>query len=122
MLDLHHQFFRYRKYIFFLLSFYVIGWGFTSYQPVFLGLILGTSISLFNLWLMVRKHKQFGKAMDEGRSVRSLGTASRMASAGFAVLISLEFPDELHLVSVVIGLMTMYFVIMIDYFVQLLRT
>jgi ATP synthase protein I len=32
-----------------------------------------------------------------------------------AVLIALQFPEYFHLFSVVIGLMTMYVVIMIDY-------
>ena len=46
---------RVRKYIFYLLALYVFGWGFTSYQSIFLGLILGTSLSLFNLWILVKK-------------------------------------------------------------------
>lgn len=109
---------RQRKYIFLLLSVYVLGWGFTSYQSIFLGLILGTSLSLFNLWLIVRKAQRFGDAVEKGKSVRSLGTVSRMASAALAVIIALEYPEKLHLISVVLGLMTSYIVIMIDYFLQ----
>ena len=111
-------FVRQRKYIFLLLSIYVLGWGFTSYQSIFLGLILGTSLSLFNLWLIVRKTQRFGDAVVRGEKVRSLGTITRMASALLAVLLALEYPKELHLVSVVFGLMTSYIVIMIDYFLQ----
>jgi len=106
---------RSKKYIFYLLSIYVLGWGFTPYQTIFLGLILGTCFSLYNLWLLIRKSKQFQKAMEEGRSARSLGTISRMATAGLAVLIALKFPEYFHLISVVIGLMTHYVVIIIDY-------
>lgn len=109
---------RQRKYIFFLLSLYVLGWGFTSYQPVFLGLILGTSLSLFNLWLIMRRIERFGEAVASGRKVNSLGTVSRMASAVLAVMIALRFPEKIHLISVVFGLMTAYIVIMIDYFLQ----
>ncbi|MCS0788734.1 ATP synthase subunit I [Cytobacillus pseudoceanisediminis] len=109
---------RQRKYIFLLLSLYVLGWGFTSYQSIFLGLIFGTSLSLFNLWLISRKALQFGEAVERGEKVRSLGTVSRMATAVFAVMIALEYPDKLHLISVVFGLMTSYIVIMIDYFLQ----
>jgi ATP synthase protein I len=98
-----------------LLAGYVLGWGFTPYQTIFLGLILGTSFSLYNLWLLIRKSKQFQKAMEEGRAARSIGTISRMAAAGLAVLIALQFPEYFHLFSVIIGLMTMYVVIMIDY-------
>ncbi len=109
---------RYRKYIFYLLALYVIGWGFTEYQSIFLGLLLGTSITLYNLWIMVRKHKQFGRALEEGRKSGSLGTTSRMAAAGVAVFFALKFPEYFDLISVTCGLMTMYIVIMIDYFFQ----
>lgn len=109
---------RQRKYMFFLLSLYVLGWGFTSYQTIFLGLILGTSLSLFNLWLIMRRIERFGKAVTSGRKVSSLGTISRMASAVLAVMIALRFPEKIHLISVVFGLMTAYIVIMIDYFLQ----
>ncbi|WP_226671458.1 ATP synthase subunit I [Metabacillus litoralis] len=118
MSDLHLMFLRYRKYIFYLLALYTIGWGVTQYQSVFLGLILGTSISLYNLWIMVRKNNQLNQAIEEGRKAGSLGTMSRMAAAGVAVFFALRYPDYFHLVSVIIGLMTMYIVIMIDYVFQ----
>ena len=105
---------RVKKCILYLLAFYVLGWGFTSYQSVFLGLILGTSLSLFNLWLLVRKTKQFGEVMVNGGKVHSLGLLTRMATAIFAVIVAMEYPNDVHLVSVVIGLMTVYIVIMID--------
>jgi ATP synthase protein I len=67
---------------------------------------------------MARKTLQFGEAVERGEKVRSLGTVSRMATAVLAVMIALEYPERLHLLSVVFGLMTSYFVIMIDYFLQ----
>ncbi|TDL32921.1 ATP synthase subunit I [Jeotgalibacillus sp. S-D1] len=118
MPDLKQHFQRYTKYILYLLSIFVIGWGFTPYPSIFLGLILGTSLSLFNLWLIRKRMERFDRAIDEGKKVRSLGTFSRMASAGAAVLIALEFPEFIHLISTVIGLMMVYFIIMIDYFWQ----
>lgn len=112
------MFIRQRKYILFLLAAYVLGWGFTLQQPVFLGLILGTSLSLFNLWNLVRKTNQFGEVMVNGGKIRSLGLLTRMATAVFAVLIAMEYPEYIHLISVIIGLMTAYIVIMIDSFFQ----
>lgn len=109
---------RQRKYIFFLLSLYVLGWEFTEYKTVFLGLIFGTSLSLFNLWLIVRKTQAFGNAVSQGKKVRSLGSFSRMATAAFAVIVVLKYPDNFHLISMVLGLMTSYIVIMIDFFKQ----
>ena len=118
MPEFQTMFARQRKWMFFLLSFYVLGWGFTSYQSIFLGLILGTSLSLFNLWLMARKIDKFGQAAAEGRTVRSLGSFSRMATGALAIVITLKYPNQFHLISVVIGLMTSYIVIMIDFFMH----
>ncbi|MGM0843517.1 MAG: ATP synthase subunit I [Bacillota bacterium] len=121
MMEIQQMYNRHSKYIFYLLSIYVLGWGFTDYQAVFLGLALGTAISLFNHWLLVRKTVNFGDKILAGEKVRSLGTASRMASAVFAAIIAVRFPESLHLPSVIIGLMTSYLVIMIDYLIQLLK-
>ena len=118
MPDLKKHFQRYTRSIFYLLSIFFLGWGFTPYPSIFLGLILGTSLSLFNLWLIRKRMERFDRALEEGGKVRSLGTFSRMASAGVAILIALEFPEFIHLISTVIGLMMVYIVIMIDYFWQ----
>lgn len=112
--DLQQLFNRHRKYILYLLAIFVLGWGFTERQSIFMGLILGTVISLFNLWTMVLRTQKFGEAVLEGKKVRSLGTLSRMAAAVLAVLIAVKYPKTFHLISVVIGLMTSYIVIMID--------
>lgn len=117
-LDIRTIFNRLRRHIFFLLAFYVLLWGFTPYKAVFLGLTLGTSLSLFNMWLLVKRMDRFSSAIDEGKPLRSLGTVSRMATAVLAVLIALKFPEHLNIYSVIVGLMTSYIVIMIDFFVQ----
>ncbi|WP_071393286.1 ATP synthase subunit I [Bacillus tuaregi] len=122
MLQFKTMFTRERKYIFYLLAVYVLGWGFTSYQSIFLGLILGTSLSLFNLWLLVKKIDQFGNVMEKGGKMRSLGMMSRMAAAIFAVMLAMEYPEYIHPISVVIGLMTAYIVIMIDSILQLFHS
>ncbi|MDF2856457.1 MAG: synthase [Neobacillus sp.] len=116
MPEFKQMFTRQRKWMFFLLSFYVLGWGFTAYQSIFLGLILGTSLSLFNLWLMARKIDKLGNAAEQGGKIPSLGSFSRLATGALAVVITLRYPDHFHLISVVIGLMTSYIVIMIDFF------
>jgi ATP synthase protein I len=67
---------------------------------------------------MVRKTVKFGESVDQGKKVRSLGSFSRFATAALAVVVSMRYPDQLHLISVVIGLMTAYIVIMIDFFIQ----
>jgi ATP synthase protein I len=41
-----------------------------------------------------------------------------MAAAGVAIFFALRYPEYFHLISIIIGLMTMYIVIMIDYAIQ----
>jgi ATP synthase protein I len=118
MQELQQMFQRQRKYIYYLLSVYTLGWGFTQYKTVFLSLIFGTVISFYCLWTLVRKTEHFGRAVIEGKKVRSLGTFSRMAAAGLAVLIVMRYPHDFSIIPVVLGLMTSYFVIIIDYFLQ----
>lgn len=112
---------RQRKWIFYLLSIYVLGWGFTSYKTIFLGLILGTCFSFLNLWMLVRKTESFDKAISRGKKVRSLGSLQRMATAAIAVIIALKYPQYFHIIYVVVGLMTSYIVIMIDYFYHAMK-
>ncbi|MGG3469473.1 ATP synthase subunit I [Neobacillus pocheonensis] len=121
MPDFRKMYNRQKKWIFYLLSIYVLGWGFTDYKTMFLGLILGTVFSFLNLWLLVRKTEKFDKAISEGKKVRSLGSLQRMATAGIAGVIALRYPEYFHIIGVVIGLMTSYIVIMIDYFYHALH-
>jgi ATP synthase protein I len=121
MQDLQQMFPRLRSYIFLILALFVLGWGFTEYQSVFLGLILGTVFSLYNLWILVRRERQFGQAVEQGRKVKSVGTFTRFATAALGVIIALRYPEEVHLVAFIMGLMTFYFVIIIDFIIQSIR-
>lgn len=106
---------RQRKWMLYLLAVYVLGWGFTSHHSIFLGLILGTVCSFLNLWMLVRRMKKFDMAISKGKKVRSLGSLSRLAMAALAAMIALKWPYLFQMISVVVGLMTAYVVIMIDY-------
>ncbi|QDP41664.1 ATP synthase subunit I [Radiobacillus deserti] len=106
---------RQRKWMFYLLSLLVLGAGFTPYPRIFLGLLLGTVISFYNLWLMQRKINQLGLATIQNRRMQGIGTFTRLASGAAAVLIALRFEEYFHLIAVIIGLMTAYVVIMIDF-------
>ncbi|MBY0097411.1 ATP synthase subunit I [Mesobacillus maritimus] len=119
MPEIRVMFERQRKYILFLLSFYFLGWAFfTDYQSLFAGLIVGTAVSLYNLWLLARRTWNFGDAVLQGKKIRSLGSFSRFAAAGLVIFIALEYPEHVHLISAVLGLVTSYFVIMIDFLIQ----
>ncbi|MGD6816538.1 ATP synthase subunit I [Metabacillus sp. 84] len=121
MSELHPMFQRYLKYILYLLAIYTACWGLTEYKEVFLGLIIGTGFGLFNLWTMLRGQKRFSDAVEHGGRTGSMGMLSRMAAAGLAVLIAMRYPEHIALIPAVIGLITIYIVIMIDFMVQHLR-
>lgn len=121
MSDLSIIYSRHKKYILYLMAIYVLGWGFTPYQSVFLGLLVGTAISLYNLWVMVRKTERFGRAIAEGRNAMSIGTFTRLASAALAVLLAYKFPELFQFAGMITGLMTFYIVVMIDIIIQTIR-
>lgn len=115
------MFLRQLKYILYLLSLYTLGWGFTEYKKFFLSLILGTVISAFMLWSLTRKIEKVGRAVSERKKVRTIGTLSRLALAALAATIALEYPQYFAIVPVVLGLMTSYIVIIIDFLLQKFR-
>jgi ATP synthase protein I len=121
MPDFREMYNRQRRWTFYILSICVLGWGFTSYKTIFLGIILGTIFSNVNLWLLMKKAEKFDKAISQGKKVRSLGSLQRLAAAGIAVTIALKYPQYFQVVGVALGLMTSYIVIMIDYFYHALH-
>jgi len=114
MQDLQIVYARQKKLIFFLLAFCALGWGFTAYQTVFAGLALGALFGLYNFWLLVRRLVKFDRSLDEGKSVKSLGTALRFASGIAAVAVAISVPEQFHLTSTVIGLMIPYVYLLVD--------
>ncbi|RYG71468.1 ATP synthase subunit I [Lentibacillus lipolyticus] len=109
---------RQRKWMFYLLAFFVLGAGFTPYQQIFLGLLLGGTVSLYNLWLLQRKIEAFAASVERNGSAVGLGSMSRLAAAVLAVLIALRFDAYVDVISVLAGLMTSYLVIVIDFFMS----
>lgn len=112
---------RQRKWMLYLLAALVLGWGFTDYQEVFQSLLLGASLSFYNLWLLQRKVNKLGQASAENRTMRTFGTVTRLMTGALAVLITFQFHEYFHLISVVIGLMTSYIVIIIDILFQSIK-
>lgn len=121
MLELQQLYERIRKYLYYLLALFVLGWGFTYYQAVFLGLILGTSLGFFNLRILMKRTNRFGEAVVEGKKMRSLGMLTRMAIAVIGTAVVLWYPVHFNLIGFVVGLMIPYAVILLDFFVQAFR-
>lgn len=109
---------RQRKWMFYLLAILVLGAGFTPYPRIFLGLLLGSTASFYNLWLLQKKINDVGEAVAKEKKVKGVGTLGRLASVALAVLIALRFEEHFHIIAVVFGLMTSYVVIIVDFFVS----
>jgi ATP synthase protein I len=93
----------------------------TSYKPIFLGLLLGSIISLSNLWSTYFQVKRLGESVEIGRAKFSLGTLFRFGLVIGAVYIAFQYPDKFHFISVVIGLMLTYIIILVNSLFQLKR-
>lgn len=114
MLDYNVMIARQRKWMLCLLAILVIGAAFLPYPCIFLGLLLGTIVSFYNLWLLQKKIVDFTEAVANKSSTRGIGMASRFAAAVLAIIVALRFEEYFHIIAVLIGLMTSYIVIMID--------
>jgi ATP synthase protein I len=110
---------RARKWMLYLMALYVLAWGFTTYKTVFLGLILGTAFSYISLFLLVKHIRKFDKYVTNGKKVRSVGSLQRLALASLAAVIAIRWPEYFNIIFVIVGLMTNYIVIMIDYLFHL---
>ncbi|WP_019414225.1 ATP synthase subunit I [Paenisporosarcina sp. TG20] len=114
MQDLQEVYARQKKLVIYLLAFCALGWGFTPFQSVFAGLSLGALFGLYNFWILVRRLEKFDRYIDEGKTVRSLGTAIRFASGIAAVAVAMSLSEHIHLISTVIGLMIPYAYLLVD--------
>lgn len=112
---------RQRKWMLYLLSLIVLGAGFSPYPRFFCGLLLGSTVSFYNLWLLQRNIRRLGEiAATEGKRKFSIGSISRFAGAAFAALMALRFEEYFHIVGVVIGLSTSYLIIIADVVTRIL--
>jgi ATP synthase protein I len=110
---------RYTIYAAIIMIFFVVLAFTTTYTSIFLGLLLGSVISLSNLWSTYFQVKRLGESMEIGRAKLSLGTLFRFALVLGAVYIAIQYPDKFHFISVVIGLMLTYIIILVNSLFQL---
>lgn len=106
---------RQKKIMLYYLALLTLAALFTSYHSFFTGLLLGTTLSFYNLWLLQRKITKFVQAIENGTKVYGLGTFSRFASAVLAVIIGHEYEAYFDMIGIVLGLATMYVVVIIDF-------
>jgi|SRR5690625_539761 len=107
-----------RKWMLIFLAILVIGLGIIPYKQILFGLLLGSSISTFNIWFLQNRVKKFGKAITGGKSVVSLGTFTRMLTSVLAIAIALRFENTFHVYATIIGLVSSYLIMMVDSFIR----
>ena len=81
----------------------------------FLGLLLGTIVGFYNLWLLQRRTRLLGESVVKSGKRTGLGTISRLAMVALGALIVINY--DLSIVGFIIGLMLVYPIIMIDFLV-----
>jgi ATP synthase protein I len=113
----------YLKYYLYIILILALGYGVTDYKPVFSGLMIGTVVSLINHWILKMRVERLSKRIvdniKEGKKIKknnSLGTLLRFSTVAIAVALTLNQPDTINIIALVIGLMTNIFVIIIDSF------
>src|SRR5699024_738963 len=104
---------RQRKWMIILLALIAVLTGIMPNKHFFLGLLLGTGISFYNLWLLQRKTNLLGESAEHTGKRKGIGTISRLAAAALGALLAIRY--DLSIIGFVIGLMTSYPVIMIDF-------
>lgn len=108
---------RQRKWMLYLLAILVLGAGLTPYLTIFLSLLIGSIVSFYNLWLLQKKVVDFTDAVAKKQPVRGLGTVSRFAAVVLVIIIALRFEEYFNVIAVLVGLMTSYLVMMLDFVV-----
>ncbi|GAB7387892.1 ATP synthase subunit I [Bacillaceae bacterium] len=92
---------------FLLLAVFVLGWGFTYAKSVFAGLILGTSVSLFNAVYTAYKIDKIRRLAESGMGRKAtIGTAVRLATSALAALLAVRYPERFDMLATVIGLVS----------------
>ncbi|MCP8967911.1 ATP synthase subunit I [Ectobacillus ponti] len=112
---------RQKKYMYYLLAVFVVGWGFTPYQRVFLGLFLGATVSFFSLRLVARRtDKLLDRVVKGDTKVRlkasAVSTYPRLAIIGLLIIFAVRYEHLIELWGLGIGLMTGQLVMIIDFF------
>ncbi|GGM32636.1 hypothetical protein GCM10011351_18340 [Paraliobacillus quinghaiensis] len=105
---------RQKRWLFYYLIIVVVGTVATSFHSIFNGLLLGSVVSSFNLWLLQCRVQKLGEAVVKGKKTMGIGTIVRFTLIVLTLFIAETFAQYFHFFAVIAGIMTMYVVIMID--------
>lgn len=120
MIDVHGLVQRQKKYTYYLVALFVLGWGFTPYKEAFLGLIIGTIFGFLSLRIVASKTDKLLDRVTEGKDIKFKATAvstySRLAFFGLLILFAAKYQQYIAVWSLGLGLLTAYFVMIIDFY------
>jgi len=109
---------RQRKWMLYLLVFFLIGASITSHQRIFLSLLLGYVVGYYSLRFLQSRIKAFGRAVVEKGSSANLGTFIRLGGIAVVAVMALRFPEKVHLLSVIAGIGIAYVILFFDFTLQ----
>lgn len=104
---------RQRKWMLIIVALFAILSITLSNKHFFNGLLLGSIISFYNLWLLQRRTNLVGESAEKDGTRKGIGTISRLAAAALGVLLAIRY--DLSVVGFIIGLMIAYPIMMIDF-------
>src|SRR5699024_1274644 len=82
-------------------------------KDFFIGLLIGTIVSFYNLWLLQRRTNILGESAARSGKRTGLGTISRLAMVALGTLITFHYDASIP--GFIIGLMLVYPVIVVDF-------
>jgi ATP synthase protein I len=92
----------------FVLAAIFLAWGYSPYPTWFAGMALGAFMALlstvYTAWKVNRVGEMAIRTNGDKRRA-SLGTVTRFSMAVLATLIALRYPEQFHIVGMVIGLL-----------------
>jgi ATP synthase protein I len=125
MMSLEGKMKRYTILVSLFILLFMSGYFLSSFKPQFLGLTIGLSFSFISLWTTFRKAKFVGTVATGLKKVTffsyfisTFGVLIRIGLAILCVWLALEFPDRLHLISVITGFALIYVIIMADILIE----
>lgn len=113
MSDYKRMAIRQKIWMFGIIALVLIGAALSSNEYFFFGLLLGTGISYFNLWLLHRKISVLAESEQTVGLKSGFGTISRLAASVLGVVLAIRY--DLSIAGYLIGLMTAYPVMMLDF-------
>ncbi|HLS20063.1 MAG TPA: ATP synthase subunit I [Bacillota bacterium] len=109
---------RQRKWMLYLLVFFLIAIFITPYERLFMSILLGYVVGFYSLRFLQTRIKGFAETVfTEGRA-RSLGTFIRIAAIGIIVLLAARFPEKIHIPWLALGLGLSYIILFTDFTIQ----